>query len=58
VAEYFDYYNPNRRHSSIGYLKAYLFHQQQLASIARLSCMIALPFGEVAGKGNEDTIIL
>lgn len=33
VATYFDYYNHNRRHSSIGYLKPYLFHQQQLANI-------------------------
>lgn len=28
VADYFDCYNHNRRHSSIGYLKPYLFHQQ------------------------------
>ena len=28
VAEYFDYYNHKRRHSSIGYLNPYLFHQQ------------------------------
>ncbi|RZK28682.1 MAG: IS3 family transposase, partial [Hymenobacter sp.] len=33
VAEYFDYYNHKRRHSSIGYLKPYIFHQQQLANI-------------------------
>ncbi|RYE89520.1 MAG: IS3 family transposase, partial [Cytophagaceae bacterium] len=33
VADYFDYYNHKRRHSSTGYLKHYLFHQQQLASI-------------------------
>ena len=33
VADYFDYYNHKRRHSSIGYLKPYLFHQQQLADI-------------------------
>jgi len=33
VAEYFDYYNHKRRHSSIGYLKPYLFHQQQLVNI-------------------------
>ncbi|AMJ67736.1 integrase core domain-containing protein [Hymenobacter sp. PAMC 26628] len=26
VANYFDYYNHERRHSSIGYLKPYLFH--------------------------------
>ncbi len=34
VATYFDYYNQDRRHSSIGYLKPYQFHQQQLANIA------------------------
>ncbi|GAB3637916.1 hypothetical protein GCM10027422_35060 [Hymenobacter arcticus] len=34
VADYFDYYNHKRRHSSIGYLKPYLFHQQRLANIA------------------------
>ncbi len=28
VADYFDYYNHNRRHSSIGYQKSYHFHQQ------------------------------
>ena len=33
VAEYFDYYNHKRRHSSIGYLNPYLFHQQQLVNI-------------------------
>lgn len=33
VAEYFDYYNHKSRHSSIGYLQPYLFHQQQLANI-------------------------
>jgi transposase InsO family protein len=33
VADYFDYYNHKRRHSSIGYLKPYLFHQQQLVNI-------------------------
>ncbi len=33
VADYFDYYNYDRRHSSIGYLKPYHFHQQQLANI-------------------------
>ena len=26
VAAYFDYYNHDRRHSSIGYLKPYCFH--------------------------------
>ena len=30
VADYFDYYNHERRHSSIGYQKPYQFHQQQL----------------------------
>ncbi|NVO32317.1 IS3 family transposase [Hymenobacter lapidiphilus] len=34
VTDYFDYYNHERRHSSIGYSKPYLFHQQQLNSIA------------------------
>jgi putative transposase len=33
VADYFDYYNHKRRHSSIGYLTPYLFHQQKLANI-------------------------
>ena len=28
IAAYFDYYNHNRRHSSIGYQKPYPFHQQ------------------------------
>ena len=28
VADYFDYCNHKRRHSSIGYLKPYLLHQQ------------------------------
>ncbi|MGI4735897.1 MAG: IS3 family transposase [Janthinobacterium lividum] len=37
VADYFDYYNHKRRHSSIGYLKPYLFHQQQLANITQFS---------------------
>ena len=37
VATYFDYYNHDRRHSSIGYLKPYLFHQQQLANITQFS---------------------
>ncbi|WP_211320156.1 IS3 family transposase [Hymenobacter nivis] len=37
VADYFDYYNHKRRHSSIGYLKPYLFHQQILANITQLS---------------------
>jgi transposase InsO family protein len=33
VADYFAYYNRKRRHSSFGYLKPYLFHQHQLASV-------------------------
>ncbi|MGI4736078.1 MAG: IS3 family transposase [Janthinobacterium lividum] len=37
VADYFDYYNHKRRHSSIGYLKPYHFHQQLLANITQLS---------------------
>ena len=32
VAEYFDYYNHDRRHSSIGSIKPYQFHQQYLRS--------------------------
>jgi len=44
VADYFDYYNHKRRHSSIGYQKPYHFHQQLLANITQFSCMIALPF--------------
>ena len=37
VADYFDYYNHQRRHSSIGYAKAYHFHQQLLADITQFS---------------------
>ena len=37
VADYFNYYNHERRHFSIGYSKFYLFHQQQLASITQFS---------------------
>ncbi|MBT2557946.1 IS3 family transposase [Hymenobacter sp. ISL-91] len=37
VANYFDYYNHDRRHSSIGYFKPYKFHQQQLNNITQLS---------------------
>ena len=37
VAEYFDYYNHERRHSSIGYAKPYYFHQQLLATITQFS---------------------
>ena len=37
VAEYFDYYSHKRRHSSIGYLKPYYFHHQQLANITQFS---------------------
>ena len=37
VANYFDYYNHERRHSSIGYQKPYQFHQQQLKNITQFS---------------------
>ena len=37
VAAYFDYYNHERHHSSIGYQKPYQFHQQQLNNITQLS---------------------
>ena len=37
VADYFDYYNHQRRHSSIGYQKPYHYHQQQLTIITRFS---------------------
>ena len=37
VADYFDYYNYERRHSSIGYMKPYKFHQQQLSNIIQFS---------------------
>ena len=37
VSAYFDYYNHDRRHSSIGYLKPYNYHQQQLNNITQLS---------------------
>ena len=37
VAEYFDYYNHDRRHSSIGYMKPYQFHKQQLNNITQFS---------------------
>ena len=33
VADYFDYYNHERRHSSIGYMKPYQFRQQLLNHI-------------------------
>ena len=33
VADYFDYYNHQRHHSNIGYLKPYLFHQQQIVNV-------------------------
>ena len=36
VAAYFDYYNHERRHSSIGYLTPYQFHQQQLVNNTQL----------------------
>ena len=37
VAAYFDYYNHDRRHSSIGCKKPYQFHQQQLNNITQFS---------------------
>ena len=37
VADYFDYYNHERRHSSIGYQKPYQFHQKQLNNITQFS---------------------
>ena len=37
VADYFNYYNHERRHSSIGHIKPYQFHQQQLSNITQLS---------------------
>ena len=37
VADYFDYYNHERRHSSIGDQKPYQFHQQQLNNITQFS---------------------
>ena len=37
VADYFDYCNHERRHFSIGYLKPYQFHQQQLNDITQFS---------------------
>ena len=40
VAEYFDYYNHDRRHSIIGNQKPYPFHQQQPYNIIPiLSCL-------------------
>lgn len=37
VADYVDYYTHKHCHSSIGYLKPYLFHQQQLSNITQFS---------------------
>ena len=37
VAGYFDYYNHERRHSCIGYMKPYQFHQQWLNNFTQLS---------------------
>jgi putative transposase len=37
VADYFDYYNYQRRHTSIGYAKPYIFHQQQLVNMTLFS---------------------
>ena len=32
VADYFDFYNHERRHSSIGYVKPYQFYQRELSN--------------------------
>ena len=37
IAAYSDYYNHDRRHSSISYQKPYQFHQQQLNNITQFS---------------------
>ncbi|WP_210521835.1 integrase core domain-containing protein [Hymenobacter terricola] len=37
VATYFDCYNHERRHSSIGHQKPYQFHEQRLANITHCS---------------------
>ena len=37
VVKYFDYYNHDRHHSTIGYLKPYQFHQQQFNNITQFS---------------------
>ena len=37
VAEYFDYYNHERRHSSINYQKPYQYNHQQLNNITLFS---------------------
>ena len=37
VVEYFDYYNHDRRHSSIDYLKSYKIHHQLLNNITQFS---------------------
>ena len=39
VSEYVDYYNHDRHHSSIGYLKPYQFNQQQLNNITQFSAI-------------------
>ncbi len=36
VATYFDYYNPGRRHSAIGYWTPHVFHQHLLTKTAQL----------------------
>ena len=33
VVDYFDYYNHQRHHSNICYLKPYLFHQQKIVNV-------------------------
>ena len=37
VTDYFDYYNHDRRHSSIGYLKPYQFHQKKFNNSPQFS---------------------
>ena len=37
VAEYFNYYNNDRHHSSIGYQEPYQFHQQQPDNVTSFS---------------------
>ena len=37
VADYFDFYNHERRRSSIGYMKPYQFHQRELSNITQFS---------------------
>jgi transposase InsO family protein len=37
IADCFDYYNPDRRHASIGYLAPYYSCQRQLANVTQFS---------------------